>query len=98
MFASLQLPPVLVELAAIAEVSVAVILDAAAVSTALLSFLLHAATAIAATARVATLMRESSIVRPLPKGQEKTATFIESGIGLLWGNKAKSVHTAGLSL
>src|SRR4030088_1410576 len=63
--ASVQ-PPVLVELAAIAEVSVAIVLDTAVVSVALLSFLLHAAAATAATARVATFNRVVIIVRLLP--------------------------------
>src|ERR1700737_4763230 len=56
-------PPALAELVAIAEVSVVAVLDAAVVSAAPLSFLLHAATAAAATARVATLKRVA-IVRP----------------------------------
>src|SRR6202022_3311611 len=70
--ASVQ-PPGLVELAAIAEVSVVAVLVGAVVFAALPSFLLHAATAIAASARVATLKRFAAIVRPLPRVNKQTA-------------------------
>jgi hypothetical protein len=60
-----------VELAAIDEVSAVIVLDAALVSAALLSFLLHAATAMAATARNATFDRDPNIVRPLPRVKKK---------------------------
>jgi hypothetical protein len=83
-----------VELAAIAEVSVAMVLDAAVVSAVPLSFLPHAATARVAAARVATRNLDTTIVRPPLKGQEKTAPFIEAALVVLSGIKAKSVRTA----
>jgi len=71
-----------VELAAIAEVSVVLVLAAAVVSAAPLSFLLHPATAITATARVATFNRGTTIVRPLPRVKKKTAPFIEAVLAI----------------
>jgi len=83
-----------VELAAIAEVSVAMVFDAAVVSAAPLSYLPQAATARAATARVVTLSLDTTIVGPPPKGQDKTAPFIEAALVVLSGITAKTVHTA----
>jgi hypothetical protein len=56
-----------VELAVIAEVSVVVVVDAAAVSAAPLSFLLHAAMAIAVNTRVTIFNRDKTIVSPHPR-------------------------------
>jgi hypothetical protein len=74
-----------VELAAIAEVSVVVVLDAAVVSAAPPSFFPHPATAMAATARVATFNRDINIVRPLPRVKKKTAPFIEAALAICRG-------------
>jgi len=84
----------LAELAAIAEVSRAIVLDAAVVSAALLSFLPHATTAKAATASIATLHLDTTIVPPPSKSPEKTAPVIEAALVVLSGIRARSVHTA----
>jgi len=94
MFASLQLPEVLAELAAIAEVSPAMVLDAAVVSAALLSFLPHATTAKAATASIAALDLDTTIVPSPSKSPQKTAPVIEAALVVLSGIRARSVHTA----
>jgi len=85
------------ELAAIAEVSVAMVLDAAVVSAAPLSFLLHAATAMAATARVATFNRVVIIVRLLPV-KKRTALIIEAVSTFNREIEAKTVHASILPI
>jgi hypothetical protein len=65
MFASLQVPPVLVELAAIADVS-AIVPDTVVVSAVVLSFLAHATTAKVAADSAASLNLDATIVLPLP--------------------------------
>jgi hypothetical protein len=75
MLASLQLPPALVELAVIVDVSEVMVLDAAVVSVVPVSFLAHAPIVTAMAVRAATLNLATTIVRPLPK-IKKTASFI----------------------
>jgi hypothetical protein len=70
MLASVQPPPALVELAVPAEVSAVAVLDAAVVSVPeLFSFLPQAATARVATASVAILNLDTTIVLPLHSKQ-----------------------------
>jgi hypothetical protein len=78
-------------------VSVAIVLDAAVVSAAPLSLLLHAATAMAATARVATLNRGVIIVRLLPV-KKQTALIIEAVSTFNWEIEAKTVHASILPI
>ena len=92
MLASLQLAPAFVELAVIAEVSV--VIDAVVVSAAPLSFLLHAATAMAATARVTTLNRDTSIVRP-SQGSGKNRSVHRRRYSPLVGDQGKNRTHAG---
>jgi hypothetical protein len=91
--ASLKLPPVLVELAAIVDVSAVMVLDAAVVSAAPVSFLAHAPTVSAAAVRAATLNLATTILPSLPKIKNKPLRLSSGTSLLVWGSKAKSVHS-----